>query len=83
MKIDNTEYYLIILWEKCNINLQIVKEKVKSFNMTVELTEGKLEKNYQLQFIKQLYFKSITNFNEKIERVGCNKIQVGIIKDDE
>ena len=83
MKIDNTEYYLIILWEKCNINLQIVKEKVKSFNMTVELTEGKLEKNYQLQFIKQLYFKSITNFNEKIERVGCNKIQVGIIKDDD
>ena len=76
------EYYLIILWEKSNINPDLVKEKVESFNMAVELTEGKLEKNYQLQFIKQLYFKSITDFDKKIKRVGCNKIQVGIIKDE-
>ena len=82
MKIDNSEYYLIILWEKSKINPQTVKDKVNSFNMTVELTEGKLEKNYQQQFIKQLYFKSITNFDEKIKRVGCNKIHVGIIKDE-
>ena len=82
MKIDNSEYYLIILWEKSKINPQTVKDKVNSFNMTVELTEGKLEKNYQHQFIKQLYFKSITNFDEKIKRVGCNKIHVGIIKDE-
>lgn len=82
MKIDNSEYYLIILWEKSKINPQTVKDKVNSFNMTVELTEGKLEKNYQHQFIRQLYFKSITNFDEKIKRVGCNKIHVGIIKDD-
>ena len=82
MSTSNSEYYLIILWERCNINPQTVKEKVKSFNMAVELTEGKLEKNYQLQFIKQLYFKSITNFDEKIKRVGCNKIHIGIIKDE-
>ena len=50
--------------------------------MTVELTEGELEKKSQLQFIKQLYFKSITDFNEKIKRVGCNKFYIGIIKDE-
>jgi len=82
MGTNNSEYYLIILWERCNINPQTVKEKVKSFNMAAELTEGELEKNYQHQFIKQLYFKSITNFDEKIKRVGCNKIHVGIIKDE-
>lgn len=82
MEIGKTEYYLIVLWEKSNLNLQMVEEKVKSFNLAVELTEGKLQKNYQLQFIKQLYFKSITNFDEKIKRVGCNKIQIGIIKDE-
>lgn len=76
------EFYLIILWEKCNINPEIVKEKVKEFNMTVELTEGELEKKSQLQFIEQLYYKSITDFNEKIKRVGCNKFQIGIIKDE-
>jgi len=82
MSNNTPEFYLIILWEKCNINPEIVKEKVKEFNMTVELTKGELEKKSQLQFIEQLYYKSITDFNEKIKRVGCNKFLIGIIKDE-
>ena len=82
MSNNTPEFYLIILWEKCNINPEIVKEKVKEFNMTVELTKGELEKKSQLQFIEQLYYKSITDFNEKIKRVGCNKFYIGIIKDE-
>ena len=75
------EIYLIIFWEKSGFNIKKAKKNIENEGYECELTKGSIHKDDQLNFIKKLYFKSITNFDSKIDRVGLNNIIVGIVKD--
>ena len=77
------ELYLVIFWENSNIDINKAKELIKKSHMHSKLTSGAINSANQLDFIRQLYYESITNFKEKLERVGCNNILVGIIKDNQ
>ena len=77
------ELYLVIFWENSNIDINKAKEIIKKYHLHSELTSGVINSNNQLDFIRQLYYESITNFKEKLQRVGCNNILVGIIKDNQ
>ena len=75
------ELYLVILWENSNLDINKAKALIKKSHMHSELTSGVIDSKHQLAFMRQLYYESITNFEEKLQRVGCNKIYVGVIKD--
>jgi len=77
------ELYLVIFWEKSNVDLKKAKEIIINSNFELSLCSGAIDKEEQLVFIKQLYHESVTSFEDKLQRVGCNKIDIGIIKDKE
>lgn len=75
------ELYLIIFWEKADIDMDFARRSIKQEGFDCELVKGHLSSVEQLKFIKQLYYRSITNFDQKLERVGASKIIVGIVHD--
>jgi hypothetical protein len=76
-----SELYLIIFWEKADIDMDFARRIIKQERFDCELVKGHLSSVEQLKFIKQLYYKSVTNFDQKLERVGASKIIVGIVHD--
>ena len=76
-----SELYLVIFWENSNVDLDTAKKIISESHMELTLTSGVINKKDQLIFLKQLYYESITNFEKKLQRVGCNNIYVGIIED--
>ena len=71
----------MIFWENSNVDLDTAKKIISESHMELTLTSGVINKKDQLIFLKQLYYESITNFEKKLQRVGCNNIYVGIIED--
>ena len=62
------ELYLVIFWENSNIDINKAKEIIKKSHLHSELTSGVINSNNQLDFIRQLYYESITNFKEKLQK---------------
>jgi len=79
---QESEIYLIIFWENSGIGIELAQELITADGFDVELTTGSLEAPSQMTFVKRLYYQSVTNFCEKISRVGCSELIIGVIKDD-
>lgn len=75
------EVYLVIFWKNSGISIDKGRDLIQAEGYECSLCPASLAKVDQVGFIERLYFQSVTNFQEKIQRVGLDDFIVGIIKD--
>lgn len=78
---NQEEIYLVIFWENSGISIDRGEALIQDAGYECSLCSASLAKVDQLGFIERLYFESVTNFQEKVDRVGLNDFVVGTIKD--